>query len=155
MPRGSMRQFFNDRGGPGTDHGNYLFWPGTIDGYPVRGSQAPHLKREELETLAIALDYRSQGFRLWIPEEKQAFDTVMNRIVNGWYMQHKRFEHWQPDHAAYFIWLEWVQIYGEVPNSITPGSGSNAYSQTIPVGSTAGETGQPNQAGRPAAYVNL
>lgn len=113
MPSGSMLKFFTDAGGP--EHGGRLFWPGTADGFPVRAETPPLLHDEEYQQLATVLDYKSRMFCLWEPADKQAFDQVMDRIVNGWYMQHKRKDEWIPERQHYAVWLEWVQIYGEQP----------------------------------------
>jgi hypothetical protein len=123
MPNGSMLKFFQDRGGPSSEHGGKLHWPGTPAGFPFRGDQVPNLQGDEAENLPHALDYHSQSFRLWLPEEKAAFDSIMDRIVNGWYMQHKRYDNYVPDHQEYVVRLEWVQVYGETPAGKVPGSG--------------------------------
>jgi hypothetical protein len=122
MPDGSMLKYFRDNGGP--DHGGDLHWPGTMEGFPFRGDRAPDLHQEEFETIAHAMDYHSKLFELWKPEEKQAFDDVMDRIVNGWFMQHRRHDQWTDDGLA--VWLEWVQVYGEVPNTKVPQNGHKA-----------------------------
>ena len=127
MPRGSMLKFF-DEGGGKEEHGGLLHWPGTPDGFPFRGDAAPHLRQNEIDDVALALDYRSQMFLLWKPEDKKAFDAIMDRVVNGWYMQHKREDVWDAKNQHYRVWLEWVQIYGETPQGKHPGaagSGTN------------------------------
>jgi hypothetical protein len=118
MPRGSMQKFFADKGG--NAHGGNLNWPGTQDGFPVRGP-AHNLKQDEFQDIPLALDFKSGVFRLWEPAEKQAFEEVMDRIVNGWYMQHKRVDRWCDEHTGMLVWLEWVQIYGETTAAKHPG----------------------------------
>jgi len=113
MPRGSMLKYFRERGG--NDHGGALFWPGTLDGFPFRGQAAPHLRQEEIAQVALALDFKSQMFCLWDQAQKAMFDEIMDRIVNGWYMQHRREDIYEADHNHYRVWLEWIQIYGETP----------------------------------------
>ena len=49
-----------------------------------------NLKQREMEEMPLAMDYKSLLFKAWVPEEKANFDRIMDRIVNGWYMQHKR-----------------------------------------------------------------
>lgn len=129
MPRGSMLKYFGDRGGD--QHGGALHWPGTVDGYPFRGERAPTLKQNEVEQLAHALDYHSRSFRLWMEEDKRDFDLVMDRIVNGWYMQHKRFDNFVAEQQEYVVRLEWVQIYGECPTTKHPGSTFDVNQQTV------------------------
>ena len=131
MPQGLMSKYFSDRGGE--DHGGTLFWPGTMEGFPFRGRAAPHLKQEEMEQIELVLDYKSRMFRLWEPAEKAGFDQIMDRIVNGWYMQHVRKDEWDPQYQHYRVWLEWIQIYGETARGKCPptttGKGSNGNSQ--------------------------
>lgn len=117
-----MRKFFADRGGE--QHGGPLSWPGTTDGYPFRG-QIPDLKGDEALDIPLGLDYKSQCFRIWKPEEHAAFNGVMDRIVNGWYRQHQRIDRWSEEHGGLIVWLEWVQIYGEAPNSKSPPASGN------------------------------
>ena len=131
MPQGSMLKFFKEQG---TEHGGTLFWPGTTEGFPFRGQAAPHLKQEEMEQVGLAIDYKSQMFCLWEPAEKAQFDRIMDRIVNGWYMQHMRKDEWDPEHRHYRVWLEWIQVYGEIPHGKHPfgttGSGNNGNGQS-------------------------
>ena len=122
-PRNTLK-FSDEQGGP--EHGGLLHWPGTPNGnFPFRGEEVPNLKGREAEDIPLVLDYHSQMFRMWEPAEKLAFDKVMDRIVNGWFMQHKRFDNWISDQQHYVIWLEWVQIYGEVPGVKHPGGQSD------------------------------
>lgn len=115
-----MLKYFRESGGPQSGHGGHLLWPGTVDGFPVRSDSPlpPDLRQGEFEQLQLVLDFKSREFRLWLPEEKTAFDDVMDRIVNSWYMQKNRRDRDTPEGLA--VWLEWVQIYGETPTGKTP-----------------------------------
>jgi hypothetical protein len=126
MPETSMLKYFQDQGGPETGHGDKLHWPGTADGYPFRGGIPPNLRQDEFEALPVRMDYHSRLFHLWAEDEKKNFDEIMDRIVNGWYMQHKRVDQWDTTNNGLTVWLEWVQIYGEQPNGKTPGSSHDA-----------------------------
>lgn len=128
----SMFKFFGERGGPDSEHRGTLHWPGTPDGYPFRGSQVPNLQGDEAENLPLAMDYQSRAFKLWEPEHKLAFDQIMDRIVNGWYMLYRRRDEWSTTHDAPVVWLEWVQIYGETPTGKVPGSGYDANDDESP-----------------------
>ena len=75
MPDGSMLKFFQEGGGPNSDHGGNLFWPGTPEGFPYRGESAPNLKQEEAENIPLALDFKSQMFELWDEKQKAAIDA--------------------------------------------------------------------------------
>lgn len=135
MPAGSMMKYFQDQGGPGSSHGGRLHWPGTADGFPFRGDHAPNLQGDEFANIPLALDYHSDAFCLWVPEQKARHDEIMDKIVNGWFMQHRRVERWIEQHTGLWVWLEWVQIYGETPAGKVPGSGhDDSYSQTIALG---------------------
>ena len=128
MPKGSMKKYFADQGG--NAHGGAISWPGTADGFPFRGP-APDFRQEEYQEIPLALDYHSRVFKLFDPAEKQQFDDVMDRIVNGWYMQHKRVDRWSDEHCGMIVWLEWVQIYGESPTGKHPGTTNGPQTNSI------------------------
>jgi hypothetical protein len=114
------------------------------------------MRQEEMQQIALALDYKSQMFCLWKPDEKIAFDNVMDRIVNGWFMQHKREDTWDPEHNHYLVWLEWVQIYGETPigkhpTTGTPRSGANGNQQQP----TTLQSGRPRAGPAPPVDLGL
>ena len=113
----STSKFFGESGG---EHGAPLHWPGTAAGFPVRGGQPTDLKQTEFENLDHTFDFKAQSFRLWLPDELQAYLEVMDRIANGWYAQRFCERHWSEEHAAPVIWLEWLQIYGEITNGRRP-----------------------------------
>jgi hypothetical protein len=149
MPNGSMLKFFKERGGPADeDHGGALHWPGTADGFPFRGPVAPDLKQNEFEDLPLALDFHSGMFMMWDADQKAGFDNVMDRISNGWYMQHKRIDRWSDEHCGLLVWLEWVQIYGETPAGKHPGGNGHAQPTTSAPGT--GPFGVVPSSGQPA-----
>lgn len=129
----SMKQFFDDAGGQESAHGGKLHWPGTPEGFPFRGEAAPNLKQHETTEMPLAMDYHSRLFQTWVEEDKRAFDLVMNRIVNGWYMQHKRIDKEVDGELLPAIWLEWVQIYGEQANQRTPGVQPDERTRSIQI----------------------
>lgn len=107
----SFQKYYGDRGGP--SHGDLpLHWPGTMDGFPVRGQISPDLKQRETEDLPLTYDFKSRMFELWDPKQKQEFDEVNDRIINGWYRLLKRADNWDDENKHYRVWLEWGQIYG-------------------------------------------
>ncbi len=95
-------------------HGGHLHWPGSVDGFPVRGA-VKDLRGDEIEQLEVQLDFRSGWFDLSNADEKAQFDDIYNRIVNGWYVEKNRKDHYDETKQAYRIWLEWVQIYSAPP----------------------------------------
>lgn len=152
MPKGSMLKYFREHGGE--DHGGALFWPGTMDGFPYRGQAAPHLKQEEMEQIELALDYKSRMFCLWDPAEKAEFDQIMDRVINGWYMQHVRKDEWDSEHQHYRVWLEWVQIYGETPRGKHPSTVTGSRSNGNGQNSVTARAGSPPQ-GPPPSDLGL
>ncbi len=121
MPDGSLLKFARDAR-PGLDHGSgKLLWPGTADGFPVRvEGPAPNLKQAEFDELRHVLDFHSEQFDLWVPEQKKRFDLIRDYIVNGLFMQSMRRDREMPEGIR--VWLEWVQVYGEIPQGKQPGA---------------------------------
>lgn len=121
MPDGSLLKFARDAR-PGLDHGSgNLLWPGTASGFPVRvEGPAPNLKQAEFDELRHVLDFHSEQFDLWKPDQKRRFDTVRDYIANGLFMQSLRINRETPDGLQ--VWLEWVQVYGEIPQGKQPGA---------------------------------
>lgn len=111
----SIKKYYGETGG--SSHGNqHLHWPGTPDGFPVRGDGIPgNLKKEELEALDLNLDFKSKMFELWDPTQKAEFDDVNDKIVNGWYLLQRRNDHWDDEKKHFRVWLEWAQVYGMLP----------------------------------------
>lgn len=120
MPFGSMAKFFSDKGGQ--QHGGALTWPGTADGFPIRGEYNPQMRDDEYTRIPLVLDYKAKMFHLWDPVQLVEFHQVMDRIVNGWYMQHKRIDRWCDQYGGLLVWLEWAQIYGEQVTGKSPGA---------------------------------
>jgi hypothetical protein len=111
----STRKYFGDLGGPAHNDA-HLHWPGTMDGFPVAGSDAHlNLKQEEVENLDLQYDFKSSMFELWDEKQKAAFDEINDRIINGWYRLLKRSDHWNEQKQHFRVWLEWFQIYGLMP----------------------------------------
>lgn len=111
----SFQKYYGDRGGQ--RHGDQpLHWPGTIDGFPVRGQISADLKQRETEDVPLSYDFYSRMFELWDPAQKQEFDEVNDRVINGWYRLFKRADNWDEEKKHYRVWLEWGQIYGLMTN---------------------------------------
>lgn len=122
----SLLKFFGERGGTASEHRGQLHWPGTPDGFPFRGDQVPQLRDDEAESLPLAMDFHSRSFRLWEPTDRADFNVIMDRILNGWYLQHRRFDNYVPEQQEYVVRLEWAQIYGESPAGKVPGIDSRS-----------------------------
>jgi len=113
----NTNKYHNERGGDEAHGGSSLFWPGTIDGFPVKndGGLPPDLKKEETENLDLQLDFKSKLFDLSDPAQKEEFDNINDKIVNGWYSLQRRSDHWDDENKHFRVWLEWAQIYGALP----------------------------------------
>jgi hypothetical protein len=97
-------------------HGGALSWPG-VNGYPFRG-QVPMLKPEEMQVLAahgLVGDAHHRTFCLSDAADNKDYSWVRERIRNGWFTQ-DHVERWRTDDAIH-IYLEWTQLYIEVPRS--------------------------------------
>ena len=127
-----MLKYFRDRGGD--QHGGQLHWPGTPDGFPFRGNVVPDLRDDEIYNVPLALDFHSNTFRLWKPEEKFDYDIIQDRICNGWYMEKRRIDRWSDEHCGLVVYLEWVQIYGETPTGKNPGPINETYEKLPQLG---------------------
>lgn len=112
----SIKKYQNEQSNTQHD-GALLYWPGTTDGFPIKsdGGVVPDLKKEETDNIDLQFDFKSQMFELWDSTQKREFDEINDRIVNGWYVMHKRVEHWDEDKKHLRVWLEWSQVYGMLP----------------------------------------
>lgn len=107
----SVLKYVNEQG---TEHGGRLFWPGAA-GFPVRGAYAPTMREDELAAQTeIHHDFKSKEFNLGDPEQKAEYDSIMDRIVNGWYVQLAK-EAWRDVETGFRkVYLEWTQRYGVI-----------------------------------------
>ena len=112
----SLMKFFDDRGGEGSQHGAPLYWSQQSgNGLPFRGAVPPTLKGDEIDDLPVRLDARSRAFKLWVPEDKQAFDDIQDHVAAGLYFISKRMDRWKDEDECPTVWLEWLQCYNESP----------------------------------------
>lgn len=141
MHNSGMLKFFGEKGGLGTEHKGALHWPGTPSGFPFRGAVPPMAKQSELVDMPHVLDFHSRLFKLWDPEDKAAFDDTQDKIHNGWYVMRKRDDRWIESKEHYTVWLEWVQIYGEIANGKHPRA--QHVATTLQLRPPAPQDGQP------------
>lgn len=118
MALAGLQKYHEIAGGP--EHGGSLHWPGTPDGFPVRGESVPLMRDQEAAALPVVMDYHAQMFRTWVADEYRQFLEVMDRCSNSWYGLRKRIDRWDEQHNGLHIWLEWVQVYNEVPHAKHP-----------------------------------
>ena len=125
----TILKYFGDRGGDGSSHDGLLHWPGTLDGFPFRGPDIPNLKQDELEALPLSIDFRCRTFELWDEADLAAYTDIRDKAANEWYQVVHIDRHYDKENKHWRIYLEWYQVYGELPDGK-----SRAYS-----GPTAGD----------------
>lgn len=113
MP-GSLSKYWKDRSDA---QGKELFWPGTIDGYPVRGEIPGAMRQEEFENIPLVYDAQAKYFNL--PDEMEEYLQVIDRAANGWYqLRHERVvQPYDPETQTEVVFLQWLEIHGEVPDA--------------------------------------
>lgn len=86
-----------------------------LDGYPIIGNTAPMLTQGELESLPLVANFKAAFFRMWLPEEANAYIKVQDHVANGQFFQKARRD--IPvsgiagqDGDTLKIYLEWVQV---------------------------------------------
>ena len=84
-----------------------------LDGIPFRGAKAPVLKESEFEAkTGVARYYRCEFFDMEKPEDRQAFQEVMNKIACAWFdlMFIARFR--GANRMTHYV--EWVENYNQM-----------------------------------------
>ena len=105
----SLFKYFSDAGGD--SHGGPLAWSSHLDA-PFRGGQAPLLKGSEFdERLVTVCDFKQKEFDLFDSAQRQEYQEVMDRIVNGWYHLHTRELSKNAEGRVQYVYLEWSQKY--------------------------------------------
>jgi hypothetical protein len=118
----SLFKFFGEQ--DAKEHGGPLFWSEALGGLPYRGTHAPVLTRDELESqVEVHHDYKVEKFDLEDEEQQKRYINIMTRVVNGWYILHKNLEITPMQRV-----LEWSQRYGELAPGAAARSASNGYS---------------------------
>lgn len=113
MDRVSRRKFHADKV---TADGDALIWPGTAEGFPLRGTAAPNLKQDEYENLPLRFDFDCDWFDIDDVEARKRYKVIMDRIASGLYYLWKRHDLPDPTTGKLRIWLEWLVVTGELPN---------------------------------------
>ena len=121
-------------GEQGEEHGGRLFWSSHLPGgVPFRGSSAPTLSRDEIETsVEVQWDFYCQEFNLSAEEDREKYRWVMERAVNGWFYVHYVHRARDRKTRARLFYVEWSQRYGQLtPQALAARSYGNA-SQSDP-----------------------
>lgn len=93
--------------------GQPLFWPGTPDGFPFRGTMPPAMKQEEWEDSANIVDAKTDILEL--PRDLDKYTEVIDRAANGWYQIRKEIINYDEKEKVYRVLLQWLEIYGQPP----------------------------------------
>ena len=102
------------------DHnGDELQWPGTGQGFPLRGKPV-QLRQTEYDQLRHVVDFQARQFCTWDPLSLAEYVKINDRIANGWYFKKHEDRRWSEKDNGYWIWLEWLEIYGEIPSGKHP-----------------------------------
>ena len=104
---GSLKKYFSQS----TDgSGNKLYWPGTIDGYPVRGMPSLTTDREYSE---IPVVYDAKCAILELPADQARYEEIIDKCANGWFhLRHEKIDY-DTAKGVYRVFLQWLEIYGE------------------------------------------
>lgn len=114
----SMKQFFADRGGE-QHGGDPLIWGGDpANRLPFRGNFIPDLRKDEIDNLDLAIQFKSQMFELWDTGQKALFDKIKSAASVGWFVIKKCEYHFIPEQRHYAVWMEWEQYYNELPENM-------------------------------------
>lgn len=95
------------------EHNGKLNWPGFL-GMPVRGQVGLIKERELEESVEVAYDFHCDEFDLSDPEQRDRYVKIMDRIVNGWYVQRFCDNYIDEVTKKRKVWLEWCQQYGQI-----------------------------------------
>jgi len=105
-------------------HGGKLHWPG-VNGLPFRGEAAPNLKKRELAQLPTVATAHHRLFDLGDEEQSKIYAWVRDRIKNGLFVCDFVERHWDIEAKKYWVYIEWSQLYTQLPNNIELGSNGN------------------------------
>ena len=106
-------RIFSDR----EEHGNNLFFNTRLLGsVPFRGPDVPPLKSEEYDELEVRPVAKVKTFNLAEDEDREEYQLILHRIVNGWYVKLKDYHHFDPETKSMWVHLEWAQLYKEIPS---------------------------------------
>jgi len=125
----SLLQFFKDQGGNPAHDNLRLTWPGHVDGFPYVGDHIPNLTNDESESLSLRSNFHCFLFCLWDESHLTYFNWVQNYVANGLFFEKRRIDNWDEGKKHLRVWLEWVQVYSELPKK---GMESDAESTIIP-----------------------
>lgn len=113
---GYFMSLFKYFGEQSKSHNGTLFWSTALNGFPYRGPRPPLLRQDELDQfIDVHWDFHCKEFDLEKEEDRNLYQNVMDRIINGWYYLHHR-EHVKDitTGRVRYIYVEWSQRYGHL-----------------------------------------
>jgi len=117
---GSLFKYFQERGGPTSAHGGPIQWVPNGEFPPLRGVNQIALTAAEVDAIEQIADFHCKQFDLWDPEQLKAYEEIQDRAANGWYLISFIARNYVPEHNGMRIYVEWSQIYGEIPRGKVP-----------------------------------
>lgn len=117
---GALRKFF-------TQDTDKVTWVHNVDTLPFRGDalKSQLLSKQQLEYAVETYDFHALTFRMWVPDDAARYEQINDRIAVGWYRLVHVERHWNSEHMAPAIYLEWIEQYNELPHHVlhTPSGG--------------------------------
>ena len=101
-----------------------MHWPG-VNGLPFRGSHIPNLKQRELDALPVIAHACEHTFDLSDPEQATVYQWVRDRVRNGLFTCDYIERHWDEDKQNMIVYIEWSQLYVQMPPQAALGSNGN------------------------------
>lgn len=99
------------------DHGAPLFFNSRVlGGVPFRGQNPPPLREDEFDELEVRPVAHVRTFDLGEETQREQYETILHRIVNGWYTKLHDHHWFDPVRRCMVVHLEWCQLYKETPS---------------------------------------
>ena len=95
-------------------HEGQLHWPG-VNGLPFRGEAIPNLKQRELADMPVVAHACHQVFDLSDGAQAKVFQWVRDRVRNGLFTLDWIERHWDDENKRMFVYVEWSQLYVQLP----------------------------------------
>jgi hypothetical protein len=110
---GAIRKFF-------TTDTERVAWIHNADTLPFRGAalNAKWLTRGQLDCAVETYDFHALTFKMWIPDDAARYEQIQDRIATGWYVEKHVERHWNSEHHAPAIYLEWIEQFNELPPQV-------------------------------------
>jgi hypothetical protein len=96
-------------------------WPGkTIDGYSFVGNHAPYMKQEEYENIPVKADAHTRLLDLFKEEDLKFYNDIVDQCAKKKSVIRKEMEPQHQPEGQWLLLLQWLDIYGYMPESQNP-----------------------------------